>query len=126
LRGCVCALKPLQSWRACLRLLASPHNNLTNGRTHTTLTQVGLTSPGHIGADVCHLNLHKTFCIPHGGGGPGMGPIGVKAHLAPFMPTNAVVPTGASRTPFSLPFGASSPPLQEGRTRHVMCVRMNA
>jgi len=49
--------------------------------------QVGLTSPGHIGADVCHLNLHKTFCIPHGGGGPGMGPIGIKAHLAPFMPT---------------------------------------
>jgi glycine cleavage system protein P-like pyridoxal-binding family len=55
---------------------------------------VGLTSPGHIGADVCHLNLHKTFCIPHGGGGPGMGPIGVKAHLAPFLPTHPVVPTG--------------------------------
>jgi glycine dehydrogenase len=48
--------------------------------------QVGLTSPGHIGADVCHLNLHKTFCIPHGGGGPGMGPIAVAAHLAPFLP----------------------------------------
>ena len=48
--------------------------------------QVGLTSPGDIGADVCHLNLHKTFCIPHGGGGPGMGPIGVAAHLAPFLP----------------------------------------
>jgi glycine dehydrogenase len=48
--------------------------------------QVGLTSPGHIGADVCHLNLHKTFCIPHGGGGPGMGPIGVVAHLAPHLP----------------------------------------
>ena len=46
--------------------------------------QVGLTSPGHIGADVCHLNLHKTFCIPHGGGGPGMGPIGVKAR--PTLP----------------------------------------
>lgn len=53
--------------------------------------QVGLTSPGHIGADVCHLNLHKTFCIPHGGGGPGMGPIGVKAHLAPFLPGHSVV-----------------------------------
>ncbi|HEY1848596.1 MAG TPA: aminomethyl-transferring glycine dehydrogenase [Opitutaceae bacterium] len=53
--------------------------------------QVGLTSPGHIGADVCHLNLHKTFCIPHGGGGPGMGPIGVAAHLAPFLPGHAVV-----------------------------------
>jgi glycine dehydrogenase len=49
--------------------------------------QVGLTSPGFIGADVCHLNLHKTFCIPHGGGGPGMGPIGVAKHLAPFLPT---------------------------------------
>jgi glycine dehydrogenase len=57
--------------------------------------QVGLTAPGVIGADVCHLNLHKTFCIPHGGGGPGMGPIGIKAHLAPFMPTHPVVPTGA-------------------------------
>jgi glycine dehydrogenase len=55
---------------------------------------VGLTSPGFIGADVCHLNLHKTFCIPHGGGGPGMGPIGVKAHLKPFLPTHPVVPTG--------------------------------
>ena len=48
--------------------------------------QVGLTSPGHIGADVCHLNLHKTFCIPHGGGGPGVGPIAVMKHLAPFLP----------------------------------------
>ncbi|MBL9215303.1 MAG: aminomethyl-transferring glycine dehydrogenase [Opitutaceae bacterium] len=55
--------------------------------------QVGLTSPGHIGADVCHLNLHKTFCIPHGGGGPGMGPIGVAKHLAPFLPGHAVVRT---------------------------------
>ncbi len=48
--------------------------------------QVGLTSPAAIGADVCHLNLHKTFAIPHGGGGPGMGPICVAAHLAPFLP----------------------------------------
>ena len=48
--------------------------------------QVGLCRPGDIGADVCHLNLHKTFCIPHGGGGPGMGPIGVAKHLAPFLP----------------------------------------
>jgi glycine dehydrogenase len=53
--------------------------------------QVGLTSPGNIGADVCHLNLHKTFCIPHGGGGPGMGPIGVAAHLVPYLPGHAVV-----------------------------------
>ncbi|MCE9679380.1 aminomethyl-transferring glycine dehydrogenase [Shewanella sp. AS1] len=56
--------------------------------------QVGLTAPGFIGADVSHLNLHKTFAIPHGGGGPGMGPIGVKAHLAPFMPGHAVVKHG--------------------------------
>lgn len=53
--------------------------------------QVGLTSPATIGADVCHLNLHKTFCIPHGGGGPGMGPIGVAKHLVPFLPGHAVV-----------------------------------
>lgn len=53
--------------------------------------QVGLCRPGDIGADVCHLNLHKTFCIPHGGGGPGMGPIGVAAHLAPFLPGHPVV-----------------------------------
>ncbi|WP_440874311.1 aminomethyl-transferring glycine dehydrogenase [Thalassotalea sp. PLHSN55] len=53
--------------------------------------QVGLTSPGHIGADVSHLNLHKTFAIPHGGGGPGMGPIGVKAHLSPFLPDHPLV-----------------------------------
>ncbi|HYO28275.1 MAG TPA: aminomethyl-transferring glycine dehydrogenase, partial [Azonexus sp.] len=56
--------------------------------------QVGLTSPGFIGADVSHMNLHKTFAIPHGGGGPGMGPIGLKAHLAPFMADHAVVATG--------------------------------
>ncbi|KXI28379.1 aminomethyl-transferring glycine dehydrogenase [Paraglaciecola hydrolytica] len=53
--------------------------------------QVGLTSPGLIGGDVSHLNLHKTFCIPHGGGGPGMGPIGVKSHLAPFLPNHKVI-----------------------------------
>src|SRR4029453_13240942 len=53
--------------------------------------QVGLTRPGDMGADVCHLNLHKTFCIPHGGGGPGMGPPGVAAHLAPFLPGHPVV-----------------------------------
>ena len=58
--------------------------------------QVGLTSPAAIGADVCHLNLHKTFCIPHGGGGPGMGPIGVAEHLSPFLPGHALVDNGAS------------------------------
>ncbi|MBW4618275.1 MAG: aminomethyl-transferring glycine dehydrogenase [Cyanosarcina radialis HA8281-LM2] len=59
--------------------------------------QVGLCRPGEIGADVCHLNLHKTFCIPHGGGGPGMGPIGVMAHLVPFLPTHPVIPVGGER-----------------------------
>ncbi len=56
--------------------------------------QVGLCRPAELGADVCHLNLHKTFCIPHGGGGPGMGPIGVRDHLAPFLPTHPVIETG--------------------------------
>src|SRR3954463_3433502 len=73
--------------------------------------QVGLTSPGHIGADVCHLNLHKTFCIPHGGGGPGMGPIGVAAHLAKFLPGHPVVsPNSAIRTPQSAIGAVSAAP----------------
>ena len=59
--------------------------------------QVGLTSPAIIGADVCHLNLHKTFCIPHGGGGPGMGPICVARHLAPFLPGHSVIKTGGNK-----------------------------
>jgi glycine dehydrogenase len=59
--------------------------------------QVGLTSPAAIGADVCHLNLHKTFAIPHGGGGPGMGPIAVAAHLAPYLPGHPVVSVGGSK-----------------------------
>ncbi len=58
---------------------------------------VGLSSPGKVGADVCHLNLHKTFCIPHGGGGPGMGPIGVKKHLAPYLPTHSLVKMGGEK-----------------------------
>jgi len=58
--------------------------------------QVGLTNPGTIGADVCHLNLHKTFAIPHGGGGPGVGPIGVAGHLVPFLPGHPVVKTGGN------------------------------
>ena len=72
---------------------------------------VGLVRPGDIGADVCHLNLHKTFCIPHGGGGPGMGPIGVAAHLAPYLPGHPVVPTGGERAagPISAaPWGSAS------------------
>jgi glycine dehydrogenase len=59
--------------------------------------QVGLTNPGLIGADVCHLNLHKTFAIPHGGGGPGVGPIGVAAHLVPFLPGHTMVKTGGNQ-----------------------------
>ncbi len=59
--------------------------------------QVGLCRPGDIGADVCHLNLHKTFCIPHGGGGPGMGPIGVASHLVPFLPGHSVIEMGAEK-----------------------------
>ncbi|WP_368900442.1 aminomethyl-transferring glycine dehydrogenase [Mixta calida] len=74
--------------------------------------QVGITTPGYIGADVSHLNLHKTFCIPHGGGGPGMGPIGVKAHLAPFVPGHSVVQIDDMLTQqgavSAAPFGSAS------------------
>ena len=73
--------------------------------------QVGLTAPGFIGSDVSHLNLHKTFCIPHGGGGPGMGPIGVKSHLAPFLPNHTVISidgTGSDNGAVSAaPFGSA-------------------
>lgn len=71
--------------------------------------QVGLTSPGRIGADVCHLNLHKTFAIPHGGGGPGVGPVGVAPHLVPFLPGHPVVKTGGEQaiTPVAAaPYGS--------------------
>jgi glycine dehydrogenase len=73
--------------------------------------QVGLTRPADVGADVCHVNLHKTFCIPHGGGGPGMGPIGVAAHLAKFLPTHPVIPVGGEQGigPISAaPWGSAS------------------
>jgi glycine dehydrogenase len=73
--------------------------------------QVGLTSPAAIGADVCHLNLHKTFAIPHGGGGPGMGPIAVAAHLMPFLPGHPIVATGGTRAippVSSAPWGSAS------------------
>lgn len=73
--------------------------------------QVGITSPAAIGADVCHLNLHKTFCIPHGGGGPGMGPICVAAHLKPFLPGHIVVKTGGDNAIGAVsaaPFGSAS------------------
>ena len=67
---------------------------------------VGLARPGDIGADVCHMNLHKTFCIPHGGGGPGIGPIGVKAHLAPFLPGH--VTDGGAPAVAAAPYGSAS------------------
>lgn len=73
--------------------------------------QVGLTSPAAIGADVCHLNLHKTFCIPHGGGGPGMGPIGVAKHLVPYLPGHAVVDIGSHKSIHAVsaaPWGSAS------------------
>ncbi len=73
--------------------------------------QVGITSPAAIGADVCHLNLHKTFCIPHGGGGPGMGPICVASHLQPFLPGHVVVETGGEHSIGAVsaaPFGSAS------------------
>jgi glycine dehydrogenase len=73
--------------------------------------QVGLTSPAAIGADVCHINLHKTFSIPHGGGGPGMGPIGVAAHLAPYLPGHPIVKTGGAKAIHALsaaPWGSAS------------------
>ncbi|MEX2595286.1 MAG: aminomethyl-transferring glycine dehydrogenase [Salibacteraceae bacterium] len=72
--------------------------------------QVGLTNPGNIGADVCHLNLHKTFAIPHGGGGPGVGPIGVAEHLSPFLPTHPFHETGGKKgigAVSSAPFGSA-------------------
>jgi len=73
--------------------------------------QIGLCSPGEIGADVCHLNLHKTFCIPHGGGGPGVGPIGVAEHLAPYLPGHPLIKTGGDKAiaPVSgAPWGSAS------------------
>ncbi|ELR19697.1 glycine cleavage system Pprotein [Acanthamoeba castellanii str. Neff] len=73
--------------------------------------QVGLTSPGNIGADVCHLNLHKTFCIPHGGGGPGVGAIGVAKHLTPHLPNSPLVPVGGPKSIGAIsaaPYGSSA------------------
>ena len=72
--------------------------------------QVGLTNPKIIGADVCHLNLHKTFAIPHGGGGPGVGPICVAKHLSPFLPSNPMIKTGGDKAIPAIsaaPFGSA-------------------
>ncbi|MGH7118286.1 MAG: aminomethyl-transferring glycine dehydrogenase, partial [Acetobacteraceae bacterium] len=70
--------------------------------------QVGLARPGRYGADVSHLNLHKTFCIPHGGGGPGVGPVAVRAHLAPFLPGHPALGRGAERAVSAAPYGSAS------------------
>ncbi len=74
--------------------------------------QVAIMQPAEVGADVLHMNLHKTFCIPHGGGGPGMGPIGMKSHLAPFIPSNVISPVPAAQSGMSAvsaaPFGSAS------------------
>jgi glycine dehydrogenase len=73
--------------------------------------QIGLTKPGEIGADVCHLNLHKTFCIPHGGGGPGMGPIACKSHLGPHLPGHPIIKVGGEQAigPISAaPYGSAA------------------
>ena len=101
--------------------------------------QVGLTSPATIGADVCHLNLHKTFAIPHGGGGPGMGPIAVAKHLAPFLPGHPVVKTGGDKAISAVsaaPWGSPSIVLisyayismlgGEGLTSATKCAILNA
>ena len=101
--------------------------------------QVGLTSPAAIGADVCHINLHKTFSIPHGGGGPGMGPIGVAAHLAPYLPGHPLVKTGGARAIHALsaaPWGSASILLisyaymkmlgRDGMTDATRCAILNA
>jgi glycine dehydrogenase len=69
--------------------------------------QVGLTAPGHIGADICHLNLHKTFAIPHGGGGPGVGPICAKEHLVPFLPHHPLLDGSGLDTVSAAPFGSA-------------------
>jgi len=101
--------------------------------------QVGLTSPAAIGADVCHINLHKTFSIPHGGGGPGMGPIGVAAHLVPYLPGHPIVKVGGARAGHAVsaaPWGSASILLisyaymkmlgRDGMTDATRCAILNA
>ena len=101
--------------------------------------QVGLTSPATIGADVCHINLHKTFSIPHGGGGPGMGPIGVAKHLAPYLPGHPIIKTGGAKAIHALsaaPWGSADILLisyaymkmlgRDGMTDATRCAILNA
>src|SRR5207249_6446701 len=81
--------------------------------------QCGLCRPGDYGADVCHLNLHNTFCIPHGGGGPGMGPIGVAKHLAPFLPREFILDHGTGKIVFGDGETGKRPPVGDGsHSRH--------
>src|SRR3546814_18111756 len=80
--------------------------------------QVGLTSPAIIGSDVCHLNLHNTFCIPHGGGGPGMSPIGVAAHLVPYVPAHPAQPSTRAKAIHAVaaaPWGSAGMLVKIGR-----------
>jgi glycine dehydrogenase len=101
--------------------------------------QVGLTSPAEIGADVCHLNLHKTFCIPHGGGGPGVGPIAVAKHLVPFLPGHSLIDISKGKSINAVaaaPFGSSNVILisyayikmmgEQGLTNATMAAILNA
>src|SRR5262249_42788368 len=80
--------------------------------------QVGLCRPGDIGADVCHLNLHKTFCIPHGGGGPGVRPIGVAKHLAPFLPRQFIVDSQTGEIAFGEGEHGKRPPKGNASSDH--------
>ena len=87
--------------------------------------QVGLCGPGYFGADVCHLNLHKTFCIPHGGGGPGVGPIGVAEHLKPFLPNHPVVKMSSVHGVTNGGHGASGFGTVVDRATHRPCRKHN-
>jgi len=89
---------------SCTRMAASLHGGANMN------AQVGLCRPGDYGADVCHLNLHKTFCIPHGGGGPGIGPIGVARHLAPYLPREFIIDPETGRILFAKESMEKRPP----------------
>ena len=82
---------------------------------------VGLAKPGEFGADVSHLNLHKTFCIPHGGGGPGVGPVGVRSHLAPYLPNHPMLPEAGPVTGVGPVSGALSGRRPSCRSRGPTC-----
>ena len=86
-----------ESIRECIDLIHSNGGQVYMDGANMN-AQAGLTSPGFLEADVCHLNMHKTFAIPHGGGGPGMGPIGVKKHLSPFLPGNSEIKCGGEKS----------------------------